>query len=97
MRASFAQQARYYLFEQCTITRLIHSNRPRRNIVFRTMKKTALLLLLSLGLSPVLFSSCSSLGSTAGNGTGSYAKATAGSNGVQWNGGNDVSSETSVN
>jgi hypothetical protein len=61
------------------------------------MKKTALLLLLSLGLSPVLFSSCSSIGSTAGNGTGSsYAKATAGSNGVQWAGGNAVSSEPSA-
>jgi len=57
----------------------------------KTMKKMTLLLLVSVGLSPVLFSSCSSVGSTAGNGTGSsYVKATDGSNGVQWSGGNDV-------
>jgi hypothetical protein len=53
------------------------------------MKKTALLILICLGLSPVLFSSCSSVGGTAGNGTGSsYVKATEGSLGVQWTGGN---------
>ena len=52
------------------------------------MKKTALLLLLSLGLSSVL---------TAGSRTSSsYVKATAGSNGVQWTGGNYVSSEPST-
>jgi hypothetical protein len=60
------------------------------------MKKTALLLLLSVGLSPILFSSCSSVGSTAGNGTGSYAKASDGSNGVQSTGGNYVSTEPSA-
>jgi hypothetical protein len=31
------------------------------------------------------------MGGTAGNGTGSYAQATAGSGGVQWTGGNYVS------
>ena len=101
IRASFAQWAWYYLFEQCTTTRLVNSNLSDRKIVFeakfKTMKKTALLLLLSLGLSPVLFSSCSSVGGAATNGTGSsYAKATAGSNGVQWTGGNNVSSEPSA-
>lgn len=68
------------------------------------MKKTALILLITLGLSPVLFSSYASAQSTAGNRTGSshlkatrnqsgehyWLKATAGSNGVQWNGGNNV-------
>jgi hypothetical protein len=53
------------------------------------MKRTALLLLICVGLSPILFSSCSSVGGTAENGGGSsYAKATAGSDGVQWTGGN---------
>ena len=53
------------------------------------MKRTALLILICLGLSPVLFTSCSSAGGTAANGTGSsYAKATEGSLGVQWTGGN---------
>ena len=56
------------------------------------MKRRALLLLISLGLSPVLFCSCSSVGGTAANGTSSsYAKPTAGADGVQWSGGNDVS------
>ena len=60
------------------------------------MKRTAILLLISVGLSPVLFSSYASAESAAGNGTGSsYLKATAGSNGVQWTGGNYVSSEPS--
>jgi hypothetical protein len=68
------------------------------------MKKTALILLITLGLSPVLFSSYASVQSTAGNRTDSsylkatrnhsgehyWLKATAGSNGVQWNGGNNV-------
>jgi hypothetical protein len=55
----------------------------------KTMKRTALLLLICVGLSPILFSSCSSVGRTAENGGGSsYAKATAGSDGVQWTGGN---------
>jgi hypothetical protein len=68
------------------------------------MKKTALILLITLGLSPVLFSSYASVQGTAGNRTGSshlkatrnhsgehyWLKATAGSNGVQWNGGNNV-------
>ena len=31
------------------------------------------------------------MGGTAGNGTGSYVRATAGSDGVQWTGGNNVS------
>jgi hypothetical protein len=57
----------------------------------KTMKRRALLLLMCVGLSPVLFSSCSGVGGTAGNGTGSYAQATAGSGGVQWTGGNYVS------
>jgi hypothetical protein len=57
------------------------------------MKRTAILLLISVGLSPVLFSSYASAESTAGN--SSYLKATAGSNGVQWTGGNYVSSEPS--
>jgi len=69
------------------------------------MKKTALLLLITLGLSPVLFgsahqkagrktspSSRANVESTAGNRTGSsYLKATAGTFGVQWTGGNNVS------
>ena len=60
----------------------------------KTIKKTALLLLLSVGLAPVLLSSCSSAGSTAGNRAGSsYVKATAGSNGVQWYGGNPPAGE----
>lgn len=68
------------------------------------MKKTALILLITLGLSPVLFSSYASVQSIAGNRTGSshlkairnhsgehyWLKATAGSNGVQWTGGNNV-------
>jgi hypothetical protein len=59
------------------------------------MKRTALLILICLGLSPVLFTSCSSVGSTAGNGTGSsYAKATEGSPGVQWTGGNSIGEST---
>jgi hypothetical protein len=54
-----------------------------------TMKKTALFLLMGLGVFPVLFSSCSSAGGTAGNnGSSSYAKATEGTYGVQWTGGN---------
>jgi hypothetical protein len=57
------------------------------------MKRRALLLLICLGLSPVLFCSCSSVGGTAANGTSSsYANATAGTGGVQWTGGNSVSS-----
>ena len=55
------------------------------------MKRRVLLILICVGLSPVLFSSCSSVGGTAGNGTGSYARSTAGSDGVQWTGGNYVS------
>ena len=44
------------------------------------MKKIVLLCLISLGLSAALLSSCSSVGGTAGNGTGSsYVKATEGS------------------
>src|ERR1700678_1259307 len=59
-----------------------------------SMKRRALLLLISLGLSPVLFCSCSGVGGTAANRLGSsYAKATAGTDGVQWTGGNYVSSE----
>jgi hypothetical protein len=54
------------------------------------MKKTALFFLIPLGLAPLLFSSCNSAGGTAGNGTGSYVKATEGSGGVQWSGGNNV-------
>src|ERR1700678_1619531 len=58
-----------------------------------SMKRRALLLLISLGLSPVLFCSCSGVGGTAANRLGSsYAKATAGTDGVQWTGGNYVSS-----
>ena len=61
------------------------------------MKKTAAVLLMSLGLFPVLFSSCSSVGSTAGNrGGASYVQATAGSGGVQWTGGNNFSSDPST-
>ena len=56
------------------------------------MKRRALLLMISVGLSPVLFSACSGVGGTAGNGTGSYVRPTAGSGGVQWTGGNYVSS-----
>jgi hypothetical protein len=57
----------------------------------KTMKRAALLLLFCVGLSPILFSSCSSFGGSAGNRTGpSYAKATSGSDGVQWTGGNNV-------
>ena len=57
----------------------------------KTMKRTALLLLICVGLSPILFSSCSSVGGSAGNRTGSsYAKATSGLEGVQWTGGNNV-------
>jgi hypothetical protein len=57
------------------------------------MKRRALLLLICLGLSPVLFCSCSGVGGTAANGTSSsYAKVTAGTGGVQWTGGNYVSS-----
>ena len=55
------------------------------------MKRRALLILICVGFSPVLFSSCSSVGGTAGNGAGSYPQATAGSGGVQWSGGNYVS------
>jgi hypothetical protein len=47
--------------------------------------------MISVGLSPVLFSSCSGVGGTAGNGTGSNVKPTAGSDEVQWTGGNYVS------
>src|ERR1700751_239622 len=56
-----------------------------------SMKRRALLILSCVGFSPVLFSSCSSVGGTAGNGTGSHAQATAGSGGMQWTGGNYVS------
>ena len=60
-------------------------------LLTKTMKRTALLLLICVGLSPILFSSCSSTGGIAGNGAGSsYPKATAGSDGVQWTGGNYV-------
>jgi len=59
------------------------------------MKKLALLFLISVGLSPVLFSSCSSTGSTAGDGSNSsYVKATEGSQGVQWTGGNNFGPAT---
>jgi hypothetical protein len=58
----------------------------------KTMKRRALLLLTSVGLSPILFSSCSGVGGTAENGTSSSPVATAGSGGVQWTGGNYVSS-----
>jgi hypothetical protein len=62
----------------------------------KTIRKTALLLLLSLGLAPVLLSSCSSAGGTAENRAGSsYVKATAGSMGVQWYGGNCNSGDLS--
>jgi hypothetical protein len=44
--------------------------------------------MISVGLSPVLFSSCSGVGGTAGNGTGFNVTTTAGSDGVQWTGGN---------
>jgi hypothetical protein len=47
--------------------------------------------MISVGLSPVLFSSCSGVGGTAGNGTDSKVKPTAGSDGVQWTGGNYAS------
>jgi len=59
------------------------------------MKKIVLLCLISLGLSAALLSSCSSVGGTAGNGTGSsYVKATEGSQGVQWTGGNNYGTAT---
>ena len=56
------------------------------------MKRTALLFLISVGLSPVLLSSYASAESTTGS---SYLKTTAGSKGVQWTGGNYVSSKPS--
>jgi hypothetical protein len=55
------------------------------------MKRRALLLLISAGLSPILFSSCSGVGATAENGTSSNVTASAGSPGVQWPGGNYAS------
>jgi len=47
------------------------------NAILATMKKPALLLLISVALFPVLFSSCSGVGSTAGNGASSSATAQA--------------------
>jgi hypothetical protein len=63
------------------------------------MKRTALFILICLGLSPVLFSSCSSVGGTTENGMGpAYAQApTEGSAGVQWYGGNDFNNQLPTN